>query len=195
MKPVSAKDLKYAGMEGLMASVGDPHTMFMRPKVAEAFNDETRANFGGVGARLSPDPLGAKIGSVFDDGPAKKAGIQAGNIVTAVDGKAVGGKDIDDIVALIKGKEGTFVHLTVVQSGKEKPVNITVKRARITAPTVDSKYLPDSQIGYMYITTFSEPTVEQFDHELAKLEAYKLKGLVIDLRENPGGLWKRLETC
>ncbi len=95
-------------------------------------------------------------------------------------------------MTLIKGKEGTYVRLTVIQSGKEKPVTLTVKRARIVAPTVDSKYLPESQIGYMYITTFSEPTAEQFDHELAKLEAYKLKGLVIDLRENPGGL---LETA
>ena len=192
VKPVNKSDLKYAGMEGLMASLGDPHTVFMRPKVAEAFNDETRANFGGVGARLSSDPLGAKIVKVFEDGPAYAAGVRSGNIVTAVDGKSVAGHEIDEIVTLIKGKEGTIVHLTVIQAEKQKPVAITVKRARIIAPTVDSKYLEDQQIGYMSIASFSEPTAAQFDHELKNLEARPLKGLVIDLRENPGGL---LETA
>jgi carboxyl-terminal processing protease len=192
VKPVDKVDLKYAGMEGLMASLGDPHTMFMRPKLAEAFNDETRANFGGVGARLSSDPMGAKIVVVFDDGPAFAAGVRSGNIVTAVDGKSVAGREIDDIVTMIKGKEGTIVHLTVIQKNKEKPVVLTVKRARIIAPTVESKYLPESQIGYMSIASFSEPTAAQFDKELKKLEANPMKGLVIDLRENPGGL---LETA
>lgn len=192
VRPVDKVDLKYSGMEGLMASLGDPHTMFMRPRLAEAFNDETRANFGGVGARLTSDPLGAKIVVVFDDGPAHAAGIQAGNIVTAVDGKSVAGREIDDIVTMIKGKEGTIVRLTVVQSDKPKPVTLVVKRARIVAPTVESKYLPDSQVGYMSISSFSEPTAEQFDKELKKFEANPMKGLVIDLRENPGGL---LETA
>ena len=192
VKPLNRTDLKYAAMEGLMASLGDPHTVFMPPKAAEAFNDETRANFGGVGARLASDPLGAKVATVFDDSPAANAGIKAGNIITGVDGKSVVGKETDDIVTLVKGKEGTIVHLTVIQAGKEKPVQIAIKRARIIAPTVDSKYLADQQIGYMSIATFSEPTAAQFDHELAKLEAHPLKGLVIDLRENPGGL---LETA
>jgi len=192
IKPVKANDLKYAGMEGLMASLGDPHTIFMPPRAAEAFNDETRANFGGVGARLSGDPMGAKIVTVFEDGPAAAAGIKGGNIITGVDGKSVAGREIDDIVVLIKGKEGTTVRLTVIQSGKSKPVIISVKRERIIAPTVDIKYFDAYQVGYMSIASFSEPTAEQFDRELGKLEAHSMKGLVIDLRENPGGL---LETA
>ena len=188
IQSVDPTNLKYAGMEGLMSSLGDPHTIFMPPRAAEAFNDETKANFGGIGARLGADALGAKISNVFDDSPAQTAGIRAGNIVTAVDGKSVTGKEIDDIVTMIKGKEGTLVRLTVIQNDKQRPVVLTVKRARIIAPTVDSKYIAASQVGYMSILSFSEPTAEQFDKELAKLEAHPLKGLVIDLRDNPGGL-------
>ena len=191
-KPVNKLELKYAGMEGLMSSLGDPHTMFMPPKLAEEFSDETRANFGGVGARLSPDPLGAKIVTVFGDGPAAAAGVASGDIITGVDGKSMGGKEIDDIVALIKGKEGTIVHLTLIKKDNPKPVTLAVTRARIVAPTVDFKYLDGPQIGYMQIASFSEPTADQFDKALAKLETHPMKGLVIDLRENPGGL---LETA
>ena len=188
IQPIDPTNLKFAGMEGLMASLGDPHTMFLPPVAAEAFNDETRANFGGIGARLGADQLGAKIASVFEGGPASQGGLKAGNIVTAVDGKSVTGKEIDDIVSMIKGKEGTIVKLTVIQSDKPRPVVITIKRARIIAPTVDSKYLAKYQVGYLSISSFSEPTADQFDKEVAKMETHPLKGLVIDLRDNPGGL-------
>ncbi len=191
-RQLSPTDLKYAGMEGLLASLGDPHTIFMPPKAAEEFHDETMANFFGVGARLGPDQLGAKVAVVFEDGPAYTAGLRAGNIITAVDGKSVVGKDIDTIVRTIKGKEGTYVHLTVIQTGKDKPAAITVRRGRIITPTVTGKYLEDTKVGFLSIESFSEPTAAQFDKELAKLEQHDMRGLVIDLRENPGGL---LETA
>lgn len=191
-EPVDANKLKYAGMEGLMASLGDPHTVFFPPSAAQAFSDETRANFFGVGAKLQGDPLGARVATSFEDGPAYAAGLRAGNVITAVNGKSVIGKPIDEIVKLIKGPEGTIVKLTVSQKGKPKPVVLTIRRARITTPTVESTYLADQKMGYMLITQFAEPTAIQFDRELANLERHPMKGLVIDLRENPGGL---LETA
>jgi len=188
IKPVDSTTLKYAGMEGLMSSLGDPHTMFMPPKASEAFNDETKANFGGIGARLGQDPLGARLSDVFDGGPAKENGLKGGDIITAVDGKQVGGMDIDDVVTMIKGKEGTIVKLTWMEPGKHEPITKAIKRARIIAPTVESKYFPDYKVGYISVASFSEPTADQFGTEIDKLEQHPLKGLVIDLRENPGGL-------
>jgi len=193
VRPVKPLELKYAGMEGLMAALGDPHTMFLPPRAAQMFSDETRANFGGVGAKLQADPLGAKVATVFEDGPAFAAGLRKGNIIIAVDGKSVSGKDTDYIVSRVKGKEGTTVRLTVIQGQKEKPAIITIKRARIVTPTVEGKFFPDSKVGYLTVSQFAEPTSLQFDRELEKLErGNDMKGLVIDVRGNPGGL---LETA
>ena len=175
-----------------VASLGDPHTIFLPPQEAQAFSDETKAKFGGVGARLGTDPLGAKVSTVFEDEPAYAAGIRKGNLITAVDGVSMAGKDIEDIVERIKGKEGSIVRLTVVQAGKDKPVVLAVRRARIVAPTVDGNVLPNTSIGFMDISQFSEPTAMQFDSEIEKLESHNIKGLIIDLRDNPGGL---LETA
>jgi len=192
VKPVKAVDLKYAGIAGMVASLGDPHTMFMPPQEAEEFNDETKANFGGVGARLTPDALGAGVFSSFESGPAYAAGLRKGDVITGVDGLNIAGKDLDQVVDMIKGKPGTIVHLTVVQPGKEKSVILTIKRDLIVAPTVDGNVIPNTNIGYMSILQFSEPTTDQFDHEVKALEDKGIKGLVIDLRGNPGGL---LETA
>ena len=191
-KPVKANELKYAAMEGMLASLGDPHTVFLPPRAAQAFSDETKANFYGVGARLSPDPAGARVATVFDDGPAREAGLQVGDIVTGVNGRSVAGHAIDAIVDSIKGKEGTKVRLTILRKNAKKPVFLTITRRRVTIPTVEGKVLPDSGVGYMTVMGFSEPTALQFDKELRKLEQNKLRGLVIDLRGNPGGL---LETA
>lgn len=190
--PVKAQDLKYAGMEGLMAALGDPHTVFFPPRDAQAFADETRANFYGVGARLAPDPFGAKVANVFEDGPAMAAGLKKNDVITAVEGKSVVGIDLDQVVTKIKGPEGTVVHLSVIREGAAKPIPLTIKRAKIVAPTVDSVFFPESGIGYLAITSFAEPTTGQFVREIEKLEKNPIKGLVIDVRGNPGGL---LETA
>ncbi len=187
-KPVTAKDLKYAGMTGLVASLGDPHTMFMPPVIAKEFNQETQGNFVGIGARLDPDPLGAKILVVFDDSPAWKAGVKAGDTITAVEGKSTMGKAVDDIIKSIRGAEGTLVKITLVRPGKKDPFVITARRAEITSPTVEGRYVPSRKLGVLSVVSFSEPTAEQFDTELRKLETNNLQGLVIDLRSNPGGL-------
>lgn len=187
-KPVKATDLRYAGIGGMMASLGDPHTVFLPPQAAEAFNAETSAKFFGVGARLGGDALGAKASEVFDDGPAYKAGLRKGAIITTVDGKSVVGMDIDEIVRRIKGPEGTIVRLGVIQGGATKPVTLTIRRARITTPTVSGDLVPGTRIGHLTIAQFSEPTAPQFDKVIERLEAQGMRGLVIDLRGNPGGL-------
>ena len=181
-------DLKYSAMEGLVASLGDPHTNFFVPKVNTAFRDETQGKFYGIGARLLPDPLGVKVVSVFTDGPAEKAGIKGQDIVIAVDGKNVGGMVSDDIVLLIKGQENTNVRLKVVRPGAKDPLDFTIKREKVVPPNVESKYIADQNIGYIKILNFALEVPEQFDRELKAVESHAgMKGLIIDLRDNPGG--------
>lgn len=186
-KGIDETKLKYAGLQGMMASLGDPHTMFMEPRLAREFKLETKAQFAGIGARLGPDPLGARVGIVFEDSPAMKAGLKASDLIVAVDGKSVAGMDTDAIVLKVRGPEGTRVTLSVVRDGQPSPIDITIRRAKIVTPTVMSKML-GSGIGYIQIAVFSEPTADQFDSAWSKLESQGLNGLVIDLRNNPGGL-------
>ncbi|HWA84573.1 MAG TPA: S41 family peptidase, partial [Fimbriimonadaceae bacterium] len=196
-KPVKPLDLKYAGIGGMMASLGDPHTMFLVPRVAKKFDQDTKANYVGVGARLSPFSrngkiIGARAVVVFDDGPGFGAGLKAGDVIVSVDGKSVAGLPIEDVVDRIMGEEGTTVRLTVLHGGIGSPTVIPIRRAHVITPTVESQYFPDSKVGYIYIASFSAPTAEQFDKELEKVERNPLKGLVIDVRGNPGGY---LETA
>ena len=192
-RPVDVEQLKYAGMNGLMASLGDPHTIFMEPRSAEEFSKDTRGEneFVGVGARLGRDPLGAKIMVVFSGGPAALAGIKNGDVVAAVDGKPVGGVPVDEIVRKIRGKEGTVVTLDVIRGSNPKPIRIAIKRGRINPPTADGVVIPGTKIGLVTVLQFSDPTPEQFERAIHDLEEQGIKGLVIDLRNNPGGLLDR----
>ncbi len=191
-RKVKPLELKYAGMSGMMAALGDPHTMFLTPRIAKSFNIDTKANYVGVGARLSPDPLGAKVTQVFEDAPAFEAGLRRGDLIVGVNGKSVAGAKIDDIVEKIQGEEGTRVQISVLKSGKGKPVVLRSRRAHVVTPTVESAYFKDSKVGYILIASVSAPTAEQFDKELDKIERNEMKGLVIDVRGNPGGY---LETA
>lgn len=188
VRPVESKKLKYAAMGGLMSSLGDPHTVFLEPKEAQAFSLETRANFVGVGARLAPDPLGARVVVVFEDGPAFKAGLKPGDTISAVDDQSCAGKEIDAIVSSIRGEEGTRVKITVIRPLMDKPIDLVCRRARIITPTVEGRMVEGEKVGYLSVAQFAEPTTEQFDKVLDKLAEQGMKGLVIDLRGNPGGL-------
>jgi carboxyl-terminal processing protease len=194
VKPI---ELKYAGISGMMASLGDPHTMFLTPQIAKRFQTDVKANYVGIGARLSPysiagKNLGAKAVVVFETGPGHAAGLRRGDVIVGVSGKSIAGLDIEEIVEKIMGEEGTTVKLSVLKNGKGTKVVIPVRRSHVVTPTVESQYLQTYKVGYILIASFSAPTAEQFDRELEKMERNPMRGLVIDVRGNPGGY---LETA
>lgn len=178
--------LKFAAMQGMFSSLGDPHTNFLEPVTAEQFALENEGGFVGIGARLDDDPLGTKIVSVFDGSPAQRAGVEGGDVVVEVNGASVAGLPSAAIVSQIRGEEGTVVALTVLRKGEKKVLK--VRRGRVTIPTVEGKMVPKTAIGYMSLTQFSETTPVQFREVMTKLQNQGMKGLVIDVRSNPGGV-------
>lgn len=185
---VDASNLKYSAFEGMMAALGDPHTSFLEPVTARSFSQDTEGNFVGVGARLAPDPLGAKVMTVFESGPADRAGLKGGDIITGVDGIAVGGKATDDIVLKIRGKNDTIVRLQVVRAGASKPITISIRRGVIVPPTAEGRVIEGANVGLVTVSAFAKTTPDQFAASIEALRAKKVEGLVVDLRGNPGGL-------
>lgn len=188
-KPVDEDSLLYAGMEGMLNSLGDPHTQFLEPVVADEFEESSmgRQSFGGVGARLMPDPMGVKVIQVFKESPAARGGVRNGDIIVNVNGEDVGGQDSDEIVEKIKGKIGTPVTLTVYRGGNNR-VKLTMRRAQIIPPSADSNILEGTNVGYVLVTGFEAPTPSQFAQSMVEMERQGAEGIVIDLRNNPGGL-------
>ncbi len=187
-RPIAPQKLKYAGMEGLFTSLGDPHTVFMEPQAAENFSIETKGNYAGIGARLGKDPLGASVGTVFKNGPAEKAGLKMNDIVTHVGGTDIAGKAIEEIVDLVRGGEGTSVTMTVMRKGEPKPLKITVDRAIVIVPTSEGQMVKGTNVGFITVDQFSGTTANQFDAALFEVLQHDPEGLVIDVRNNPGGL-------
>ena len=191
-RPIDQTNLRTSGMEGLFASLGDPHTVFMERQEAENFSIETRGNYAGIGARLGPDPLGARVSTVFENGPAFKAGLKPGDIVTRVDKTDIAGMSIDETVNFVRGEENSKVTLRVLREGESQPLRITITRAVVIVPTAEGTMIEGTNVGYITVSQFAETTVAQFDEALGEVLRNDPDGIVIDMRGNPGGL---LETA
>lgn len=180
-------DLKYSAMQGMFASLGDPHTSFLEPQIAQDFARETEgSSFVGVGAFLSQDPIGAKVYNLFKDGPADRAGLKRNDVITQVDDVDVTGMPVTEIVTYIRGEVGTEVTLHVIRQGEDTTVPITIERQRLEVPTVISEMI--DSVGYVSISQFAGVTDSQFSEELSAILNNDPSGIVIDLRGNPGGL-------
>ncbi len=177
-------------VKAYVAALGDPYTNYLTKEEYEAFEQDLAATYDGIGAPIVKDKetMLVMIVSPYKDSPAEKAGLRTGDIILAVDGVDTTGMDPDEVARRIRGEKGTEIVLTIRRDteGKTATMDISVVRATITIPTISAKMLEDS-IGYIAIYGFDAPTAEQFKTELRNLQAQGLKGLVIDLRGNPGG--------
>jgi carboxyl-terminal processing protease len=175
--------------KGFIASLGDPYSTYFTKDEYSALMESSSGVYCGIGATVSQD---AKTGVItivkpFSTGPAYKVGVLPGDILYKVNGEAVTGVDLSEVVSKMKGKEGTSVKVSVVREGKTDPLEFTITRQKIEVPTIEYKML-DNKIGYISISEFDEVTVTQFKEAVNKLEDEGMKGLVVDVRNNPGGL-------
>jgi len=169
---------------GLVSAAGDPYTEYFSPKDAKAFNDQLAGSITGIGAELGSDNNNIVVVSPLAGYPADKAGLKPKDIIAAIDGKSTVGMTISAVVQKIRGQEGTNVTLTLIR-GSATPFQVTITRQKITVPSV--KWQEDGTIGYMKINQFTDDTVGLAQKAAQEFKDKGVKGVVLDLRGNPGG--------
>lgn len=172
--------------EGLAQATGDPYTEYFNPTDASAFNDQLNGTFSGVGAELGKDSdNNIVVIAPLAGYPAEKAGLKAGDIIVAVDGTATSGMTVNDAVTKIRGQEGTKVTIKVVRN-KSQEISIEITRAQIKIDSV--KWSVTDGIGYMKVSQFSDDTTRLATQAAQEFKQKNVKGVVLDLRSDPGGL-------
>ncbi len=182
---VTDKDLFYGSLKGLAESVGDPYTVFMTPKESQQFADDLAGTFEGIGAEVGMRNDITTIISPLDDMPAQKAGIRSGDKVYAVDGVSTIGLTVSEVVSKIRGPKDTKVTLTIIR-GKEKPRDIVITRSIIIVKSVKTEMRADG-IYVVRVSNFNNDTEELFNKAVKDILLKNPKGLILDLRNNPGG--------
>lgn len=187
---VSDKELIQNALSGMLSGL-DPHSGYMNAKQFKDMEVQTRGQFGGLGLEVTADKNGLiKVISPIDDTPAARAGMKAGDIITAIDGKTVEGLTLSDAVDRMRGKPDTKITLTVKRAGVDKPIDVSLVRAIIQVHVVKSRLEPND-IGYVRLSQFTEDANKGVQDAVAKLKKEAgghLRGLVFDLRNDPGGL-------
>lgn len=171
---------------GMVEAVGDPYTTYMNAKEFKDFYSQTEGNYVGLGIQVAVKDDKIVVVSVFENSPAKKAGIISGDIIESVNGVTVEGKDLEKAVATMKGEKGGAVDLKM---SRENSGTYDVKAVRdeIEMITVKSEMI-DNQVGYIQVSMFDENTSGNFEKAIKELQSSGMKSLIVDLRENPGGL-------
>ena len=189
VEEVSDKKLLEDAIKGMLSGL-DPHSAYLDIAQYKDLKEGTTGQFGGLGIEVTMENGFVKVVSPIDDTPAKKAGMQAGDLIVRLDEKPVKGMSLTDAVKLMRGEPGSDILLTVIREGAESPLKITITRAIIKVKSVKSKIL-DKDYGYLRISSFQSRTGQGLTdavNKLTKENDGQLKGLVLDLRNNPGGV-------
>ena len=174
--------------KGMIEALQDPYSTYYSQEELEELQNKTQGIYYGIGARvgIDADTQLPRIASVIEGTPAQEAGLMAGDLLYEVDGTCVQGMDLNSAVALVKGDEGTIVHLTVIREGETDYLEFDVERRKLENETVTYEMMEDG-IGYIQIQEFDDVTVDQFSEALDACRREGMQGLILDLRGNPGG--------
>ena len=185
---IDTKVLEEGAYRGMIESLGDPYSTYYSAEELDELRNQTQGIYYGIGAGVSLDTETTlpKIVKVYDGTPAQEAGLRENDIIYEVNGESTYGMSTSDVVALIKGEENPSVNLTIVRVGESDYLSIDVTRRKVNVPTVEFKML-NEDMAYIQISEFDDITVDQFTEALAMARGNNMKGLVLDLRSNPGG--------
>lgn len=189
-KTLDTRDLTYSGIRGMMASLGDRYTRFLDPDEYTKMQEDNQGEFVGIGAQLDQNDKGqVYVVKPLPNSPALKAHIMSGDIIAKVDDKATLGMEITKVVEMIRGEPHTPVTLTLIRKNVSTPIVVTIIRNYVRQEVVVSKMIdPVHKIGYISLAQFNEESDRQIDLSMTELQAEGMRGLVFDLRGNPGGL-------
>ncbi|MCC5015802.1 MULTISPECIES: S41 family peptidase [Legionella] len=189
VKPVDDKELFDNAIRGMLSGL-DPHSTYLDEDAFKELQTSTSGEFGGLGIEVTMEDGVVKVVTPLVDTPAFKAGIKAGDYIIKLGNQSVQGISLKEAVELMRGKEGTTLDLTILRKGENKPLNFSLVREKILIKSVKSKLLDDGY-GYVRLTQFQAMTGEDMEKAISQLKQQsggKLKGLILDLRNNPGGL-------
>lgn len=183
---VSEEDMAEGAFKGVVAALGDPYSEYYTEEEYESLMESTSGEYNGIGVSISQKEENGEItiATVFDDTPAKEAGIQEGDVIVAVDGNDMTGKSSQDVVSMIKGKTDGTVTITVMRNGEKLDIQVEIRK--VERPTV-ANHMMDGNIGYIKLSEFDGVSTSQFSEALNELKDQGMEKLVIDIRDNPGG--------
>lgn len=182
---VKSDTLLNGAIDGMVKSLDDPYSEYMDPKTAQSFQENISSSFEGIGAEIKAENGHIMIVSPIKGSPAEKAGLKPNDIILKVDGTSLDNMNVNDAVLKIRGKKGSKAALVIQRSGQT--LNVALTRDTIPLDTVDHKMLQDG-MGEIAISKFAETTTDEFTKALTDLKGQGMKGLILDLRQDPGGL-------
>ena len=183
---LSDRDMFYGSLKGLAASTNDPYTVFMTPEETKEFADDMAGTFEGIGAEVGMRKETLTIIAPLAGMPAEKAGLKAGDKLYAIDGESALGLTVDEAVKKIRGPKGTSVTLTVIRTGDTAPQEIKIERGVISIKSIETVFRPDG-LAVITVSNFNDDTEFAFKNAVSEVLNKKAKGLILDLRNNPGG--------
>lgn len=186
VRPVDERTLFYGALSGVAASLGDPYTVFFDPETTKAFNQEISGTFEGIGIEIGIKKENLVVIAPLPNSPAEKAGLLAGDKIIEIDDQSTLGITTDLAVSLIRGEKGTKVGLLIEREGEEKPIAFSITRELIKIQTVSWRMI-EERFAYLQISHFNEDTEKEFQMAAREIILKAPLGVIIDLRNNPGG--------
>lgn len=173
-------------LKGMVSTLGDKHSTYLGGDLYKDFSAQMSGTYAGIGVYIASTDDGILIAGVMEGSPAEEAGLQRGDILVSIDGTSVADYKLEDVSQHIRGPVDTSVGLVVRRDGEEK--SFTVQRRQIHVPTVAGKMVDGTDVGYIRVAVFSEGTADDFTKEFTKLREQGMNKLILDLRDNPGGI-------
>ncbi len=188
IEPVQTTSLVDGAMRGIVESLQDPYSVYLDAQTFKQLQEQISGTFGGLGILVGVNKEEfLTVVRVYDHTPAAGEGVRAEDIIVGIDDRDVQGLDLETAIGLMRGPVGSKIKLSVMREGRPKPIEFNITRQEISVPSVEGRMLPNTHIGYIIISQFTEKTPDEMLQVLAKLQNQSMKGLILDLRDNPGG--------